>query len=356
MKSSPILDCDTLPQDCKANLRSNGFLSTAHRLFYVATPKVACTTLKWWFADLLGETDALLCASGSHESTPDLVIHDLFGRIRPDATGLSIQNINGAINASDYFRFCLVRNPYPRIFSAWQSKWLLHESLQVEPYRNFSFLNLAVTNVSELALAFEAFLEHLNAFEYPNLIDPHVKSQASLLCPSRIPYSHVVKLEDSGGFCMDLELHLGSAYKNPFLFGKRNESLISYHPRLITERSELLIRRMYAEDFDCFGYETSKPLSGDDWTETRVRDALKAVEMLRARNCRIRDMRFEHNALIDSVKNEMSQLQKLIDQQGQGLILLEQQREQAREEITRAAGQLVLLKELLLSDGVFERI
>ena len=37
-----------------AYLGCNSYCSEYNKLLYVATPKVACTSLKWWFADYVG--------------------------------------------------------------------------------------------------------------------------------------------------------------------------------------------------------------------------------------------------------------------------------------------------------------
>jgi hypothetical protein len=355
-RGKTLIEFSTLRNDCILNLQSNSYFSVLHRIFYIATPKAACTTFKWWFADLIDKSDAVFGAHGSNESSPDLVIHDLLGRVSPNSTGLSIEKLNFIINASDYFRFCLVRNPFSRIFSAWQSKWLLREPLQVGPYRNYPFFNLPIRNILDVAMAFEAFLECLKKFEYPNILDPHVKSQFSLLSPDLIPYSIISKLEDSSKLCADLELHLGAAYKSPFSFGKRNESLIAYHSNLVTDRSEALIREMYAVDFDYFGYATSKPLTTIGLDENVLRVALSAVEMLRGRHQRTDEMRSEYKTQIENTQKDLSELQKVIDQQHNNFINLEQMQHKSREEIVRAEAQLMLLKDLLLSDGKFERI
>lgn len=363
MKANNLFDFNNLPIDCKNNLQSNCYISNLYRLAYVATPKAACTTFKWWFADLIDKTDAICHASGSLESSPELVIHDLFGRISPESAFTSIENFNSVVNATDFYLFCLVRNPFTRIFSAWQSKWLLREPLQVGPYRNCSFYNLSISNMFEVALAFEAFLEHLNTVEYPNILDHHVKSQFSLLCPESIPYSNVCKLEESAKLCEDLKEHLGFAYKSPFSFGKLNESLIPYHPTLITQRSEILIRSIYAVDFDYFGYSTSKPLSNVDLDESVMKVALSAVEMLRGRHQRIGEMRSEYKIQIENSQNNFLKLQLLInkqqhemDQQQYEFVQLQQKQLCFREEILRAEAQISLLKELLLVDGSYENI
>ena len=122
-------------------LRWNSYCSERYKLFYVATPKVACTTLKWWFADLEGYTQAVRNITDSAETDPDLVIHDSFHKVAPNVTGLSQAGLLEPLTSDAYFRFAVVRNPYKRIFSAWQSKLLLKEPLQVPPYLQCDFFN-----------------------------------------------------------------------------------------------------------------------------------------------------------------------------------------------------------------------
>jgi hypothetical protein len=345
------------PVDCKNNLRWNGYVSHAHNLFYVATPKVACTTFKWWFADLIKQTDAVYKASGSLESSPELVIHDLLWRVDPEVTNLTQEQINLVINHSEYFRFCLVRNPFSRIFSAWQSKWLLREPLQIEPYINYPFFNMSISNASEIALAFEAFIEHIYSSEFPNILDSHIKPQFYLLCPDRLHYSVISQLEDNQELCTSLSKHLGREYKNPFLFGKRNESLIPYHADLITKRAEELIIEMYARDFDAFNYTTLKPISQNHLDETSICVALSAVKMLRGRHQRISEMRFEYHTIIEELKFQLSALQSEINNYKQSLNKNDRQYQQIHEEMVRAKAQLDLIKDLwLLDDGSLESL
>src|SRR6266567_3513532 len=87
------------------HLRDNSFISHQHQLLYVATPKVACTTLKWWFARLVGIQAVNTFEGDSVESAPDLVIHDV---LRPFAPAIGHQHERGlsaALESLDYFRF-----------------------------------------------------------------------------------------------------------------------------------------------------------------------------------------------------------------------------------------------------------
>jgi len=218
-----MINNDLLPSHCKSNLRWNGFYSVKHKLFYAATPKVACTTFKWWFADLLEKTDAVRAVGASRESAPELIIHDRLGRVAPGVTHLDLAAIGRVTHQPDNFSFCMVRNPFTRIFSAWQSKWLLREPLQIGPYTKCDFFNLPVTNASELALAFEAFLEHIFSAEFPHIADLHLVAQKELLGTDQIAYTMVGRMEAPESLCQRLNKHLGKAYKNPFSFVRRNE-------------------------------------------------------------------------------------------------------------------------------------
>ncbi len=346
-----VINIDVLPSQCKSNLRWNGFYSEKHSLFYTATPKAACTTFKWWFADLVEKADAVRTVGGSLESSPELIIHDRFWRVAPDLTHLDAIAIARVLQQSDTFSFCLVRNPFTRIFSAWQSKWLLQEPLQIGPYKNCEFLDLPVTSAAEVALAFEAFLEHIFSSEFPRIADLHVLAQKDLLCTDQMAYRMVGRMEAPEPMCHRLIEHLGAAYKNPFSFAKRNESLIPYDEALITARSEQLIRDMYAADFESFGYDRKKPPTQSALTPGETQIALKAVSLLRGRHQRIGEMRQEYQTALNIFQQQLSLKQKDAERAMQNASDFEGQSKLFRQEMVRAEAQLALMKELWLNEG-----
>ena len=154
-------------------LRWKSYRSERYKLLYIATPKAACTTLAWWFADIEGFSEAVRQFHESGETAPELVVHDAFHRIAPAVTGLLRCDLEEALVSDAYYRFSVIRNPYQRLFSAWQSKLLLREPLQSAPYTNCEFFNLPIRGAGDLALAFEGFLEHLAINEAPIFRDPH---------------------------------------------------------------------------------------------------------------------------------------------------------------------------------------
>ena len=279
----PLLDKEKLFE----YLRWNSYRSERYKLFYVATPKVACTSLKWWFAALEGHSQVLHSITDSAETDPDLIIHDTFHKVAPNVTGLMPEAILEALTSDLYFRFAVVRNPYKRIFSAWQSKLLLQEPLQITPYLQCSFFYHPIKCSSDIAVAFEGFLEHLAANEAPSYSDPHWTPQVTLLRPDLINYSKLVKIEDSQDLSQALTERFGSYIPNPFANQRKNESLIPYLPKFVTLRSAELICSLYAHDFEAFGYDNQPPESKETFSVNQFNLAFKAITLIRGRHQRL---------------------------------------------------------------------
>jgi glycosyltransferase involved in cell wall biosynthesis len=293
-----------LPEAVWNFLRWNAYLSKNHKLLYISTPKVACTSLKWWFATLEGYSKALSEFEDSGESDPDLVIHDSFHKVAPHVAGLGPEELAPALVSTDYFRFAVVRNPYKRIFSAWQSKLLLREPLQSRLYLEYDFFRYPIRTVEDIRSSFEAFLEHLAFKEAPEFLDLHWTPQVDLLRPDLISYTKLSQIENVGELSQALEEHLGPHILNPFTSRRANESLLDYSTDFITERSMDLIKMLYARDFDTFGYESSPPSSKKEYTTSELNLALHAVNLIRARHQIITNTRSLFNSKINQLNQK----------------------------------------------------
>lgn len=291
-------------------LQWSSYRSEQYKLFYVSTPKVACTSLKWWFASLEGCSKALSSITDSAESNPDQVVHELH-KVAPHVTGLSVEELSEVLASDSYFRFAVVRNPYKRIFSAWQSKLLLQEPQQVGPYLQKDFFHQPLRNAADIALAFEGFLEHLASQEAPSYWDQHWTPQAILLRPDLINYSKLVKIEESAQLSKALSERLGEYVPDPFAERRANESLIPYLPAFVTERSASLIRTLYAEDFDVFGYDTKLPQAKETFSEQELELALRAIKLIRGRHQRLGERTVQISALTQTVAELKAQIGNL---------------------------------------------
>ncbi|MEB2856615.1 sulfotransferase family 2 domain-containing protein [Pseudomonas atacamensis] len=268
----------------------NSCVSDERKLFYVATPKVACTSIKWWFAELEGVARAVQLENISSETDPELVIHDTLLAVAPQLFVRSPQRL-AQIQADGYFSFALVRNPYKRIFSAWQSKILLREPLQIVPYKGLDFVEYPIDVMSDVAGAFEAFLEYLYSHERNEFKDCHWTPQYDLLQPASFPYSAISKIEDTAALNAALSAHLGQVYVSPFTTARANESMIPYLPEFISPRSKELIDGLYSKDFEEYGYPMNIPPAKESFSQEQLTVALKGIELLRGRHQRIGEMR-----------------------------------------------------------------
>jgi hypothetical protein len=286
-------------------LRWNALRSTKRKLFYVATPKVACTSLKWWFARLEGYGGALQANSEeSKETSPELIIHDSLYKVAPDVAGLAPECLVEAIVSDDYFRFALVRNPFKRIFSAWQSKLLLREPLQIAPYIEKAFYHRTISSKAAVAEAFELFLEHLAKEEAPTYWDVHWTPQVNLLRPDIIHYTNLSQIENACELERLLAGWLGDQIASPFANRMANESLVPYQEEFISDRSAQLVRTLYSADFELFGYDTRPPREKESFSSDEFNLALKAIEMIRARHERIRVARIATDRKMHDLQTE----------------------------------------------------
>jgi glycosyltransferase involved in cell wall biosynthesis len=332
------------------NLRYSLFVSEKYKLLYVSTPKVACTSLKWWFAALEGASKQILEAKLSAESDPDLVIHDTFHSIAPGVAGRSFEDVQEPLNSDEFFRFAVVRNPYKRLFSAWQSKVLLQEPLQMDGYRGSEFLNYPVNDRQGVAEAFEAFLEYLLKYEAPNFRDVHWMSQYSLLNPQLINYSIISQIEDLGDLRKALTAHLGDEVPDPFGSKPANESLIPYRQEFFTARAEELVRVMYRKDFEFFGYEQALPADREEFSDEELSLALKAINLIKGRHQRLDEIRSELQGKLMEVEKQVSDKEILlnvaydrIDEEQNNVLISKQEVLRSKLEVTTLKAEIEVL-------------
>jgi hypothetical protein len=263
------------------------FYSERLRLHYIATPKAACTALKWWFAALEGIAFTGVDGRDSWESEPELLIHDLVQKAAPHIQSFDPRALERACADESVFRFALVRNPFTRIFSAWLSKLAIQEANQVAAYADADFLRLPITDCETLAIAFEGFLRHLAEHEAPDAWrNAHWAPQNRLLAPERIAYSRIFPVEDMPGVMSTLSAHLAHYGQVSPALGRYNENLLPYSSQYLTPTSIQLIARLYAEDFAAFGYDPQVPPSGHSLSADQVRATLSVMPHLIGRNRR----------------------------------------------------------------------
>ena len=243
------------------------YVSQKNRIIYIPTAKAACTSLKWWLMEMEGYSVDDLKYLDSFEVSTDLKIHDCILQIAPYLRSSTPDKVAAMLTSGDYFTFCMVRNPYTRIFSAWQSKILLQEPLQIQEYKDCGLLDLPINNVEDIANAFENFLSYIYNNEFPNITNPHWKPMVELLQPDIMPYTKIYQLEHSDQMTIDLQKKFGSDVSIPLSKkDKFNDSIIPFSPVFFTDKAIEIIETLYKNDFTRFGYNIGIPEASTSFT------------------------------------------------------------------------------------------
>lgn len=248
------------PDAERTNAYRNRFLlSRRHNLCYAAVDKAACTTIKWWMAEVEGMREEVAAYLASRKGRLSAVkgVHHAYGYVAPHLAPRSFAQIRAVFESGRYFCFSVVRNPYARVFSAWSDKILKgrHDITRFAVSDAVLFCDAPLT-VEDVRLSFEAFVGALH--DSPGMIraNRHWIPQFLLLRPDLLRYDRIAPLENPEELKAALRGVLGESYKDPLARGEeKNTSKISYHPDFITDKAASRLQRLYADDFRWFGYD-----------------------------------------------------------------------------------------------------
>ncbi|MGD9658872.1 MAG: sulfotransferase family 2 domain-containing protein, partial [Methylocystis sp.] len=145
--------------------------------------------MKWILA--LAEGHALHAVPMGDESQAEMCIHYREVNPLPSPFDLPREQAREVLYGKSYRRFCLVRNPYSRIVSAWADK-----IRQIEPgYANVCAdilkHNARAASINS-APTFSEFCEWLVQTNNADRCDPHWMPQTKLLLPELIQYDYVI--------------------------------------------------------------------------------------------------------------------------------------------------------------------
>ena len=223
----------------------NAVLARKAKVFFVATPKVACTSLKWALATAEGTLSSRI--SGLSEPTVDLTIHD-YSVHGMGVLGLvdEVERLE-AFTSPDWIRFCVTRSPYERLVSGWLNRVVFGLPSALSPGLASQF-----GSERDYGEAFRRFVRRL-AEDRVVSADEHFAVQADLLEVDTLPYTHVVDLAGLNDF---LEfLRSSGPNRSGIMLGRsRNPSPKLDIELLYDSASAAMVERIYAEDFRRFSY------------------------------------------------------------------------------------------------------
>lgn len=267
------------------------------RTLYLPVPKAGCTSLMWALAASAGLDEEQFQGSFEWEVTRSLTIHDL--GMWPEQFRFELlpdERKEEILAADDWFRFAVVRDPFRRLWSAWQSKILLNEPQFIKKFGEEEWFPRSVGTPQDILDSFRRFLAALE--QDPELIsaDVHWAPQVALTSYGDFPYTQVGRVEELGQTVDAVREHLRSIEGAvlPSL-PRTNVTPLPFTPEVFNEPDVKILSEAFAADLDAFGYETP-PADAlqrecpDSWIE-KVGAAASALEEIRRRNERIADLR-----------------------------------------------------------------
>jgi hypothetical protein len=270
------------------------------KIVYMSVTKVACTSLRWMVADLAGEDLELFYSALGAQQTRLMTIHGDRTRWQrtPQLFQLSEQQLSEISRDNGWFIFAVVRDPWSRIWSAWQSKFLVrhtfYDRFQKEPW--FPAVPSSQKQVIE---DFHTFLEARPWTTDPVLSeDVHFLPQVHSVRPQGVNYSRVYDLGHLGDLFTDLKAHLASVGHpvDELYMPRANETPLPLIRPVFDDGAKELVEQLYAADFAEFGdrWDFEKLFRhGDSWSD----DAISHAAYHTVANQRIGDLSKEARKL-----------------------------------------------------------
>jgi len=249
---------DQLPQHTRPT-----YVLPQYKAAYVAVSKAACTSLKWLVAGLNGERPEQFHRSISKMITRDMCIHQrsLWERT-PTLASLSDAQLAEVHPDNGWFVFTVVRHPSARLFSAWQSKFLLREPRWVEILGDREWFPRVPASTEDVVEDFRRFAVATAADPHGRVMrDRHFMAQHPEAAIGRMPYTRVYDTPEIPQLLADFGAHLRAhGYDGPDLALRRsNETPLQPVAAVFSDEVRAAIRTLYAEDFEHLGHADVVP-------------------------------------------------------------------------------------------------
>lgn len=238
---------------------ANTWVLPEQKVVFVSIGKNACTSIKWLLAEISGQDLDRFLRQPSDEPTRRNQIHTRkLWTNTPRFTELDQRQLAEISPANGWFVFAVIRDPRLRLFSAWQSKFLVGDPQYYhQRWAGRAWLPRSPDSVDDVLEDWRRFVEVL--VDGPGgsapVGDGHFAPQTDRLQESLVPYSRVYDIRELGELVTDLEDHLhrtvGSA---PTLsLGRENETPLPAGREVFEAGVREAIEQHYATDFERFG-------------------------------------------------------------------------------------------------------
>lgn len=282
-------------------LKQSSFVSVDRRYMYFEVPKAACTQMKELLRTVEGAPPIKLFDGGAWETRRDMFVHSRSNVPLPTLVELDDKTQREVLEAPDFLRMTVVRNPYTRLASAWRSKILLCEPAGRDIYAR---IKGRLPDLRKKSLvSFPEFVEYLANECDLRTCDGHWRRQADHAFFPALNFSLVARVERFGEGLRSFEQHLGLS-QLPIADG-RNVSIVGDAP--YTAELADKVYSLYRCDFEVLGYDRNSWLASGENGSTQSKSAGVPEE-------KFDDEIIERNLLIFSLYEERERLQAQLRQ------------------------------------------
>ncbi|WEV79369.1 sulfotransferase family 2 domain-containing protein [Janibacter cremeus] len=290
----------------------NSFVLPDHKMVYMSVTKAACTSLRWMVADLAGEDpESFIGAMGGQQSRL-LGIHGQRSRWRrtPQLSTLDSEQLAEISPDNGWFVFAAVRDPRSRLWSAWQSKFLVRHVRYVERYADRPWFPRVPESPEQVLEDWRAFV-HARPWESdPDLrTDVHFQSQVRSVRPDGVNYTRIYDLRELSTLFADVHEHLRPlGLDQPLYTPRANETPLPMVPEALEDGIAEIIEDSFADDFRAFGdrWSIDRLRMSDGWSA----DAIEHAAYHTVANERIGDLRTEGRRLQQELKQAQRELER----------------------------------------------
>jgi hypothetical protein len=277
----------------RARRPGNSFVLREDKLVYFSVTKVACTNLRWMIADLAGEDRESFYPSLAAHQTRLMTVHGHRDRWQhsPQLFQVPWAEIDQMSRDNGWFIFAVVRDPWSRLWSAWQSKFLVRHQFYVDRYIDEPWFPRIPEKQQDVIDDFHTFVRARPWQTHTELsTDVHFLPQVRSTHPTLVNYTKVYDLHDLSQLFADLHTHLKSLGRDRELYTPRaNDTPLALIEPVLENGIADEIRAAYRDDFAVYGDRWSLDTVNmqDSWTS----DAIRYAAFHTTANQRIGDMR-----------------------------------------------------------------
>lgn len=281
-------------------------------MVYISVTKVACTSLRWMVADLAGEDLEMFTKAAGGQQSRLMTIHG--GRDRwkktPQLLRMTQEELDEISPENGWFIFAVVRDPWSRLWSAWESKFLVRHVTYMRRFGDQPWFPRVPQTAEDVIEDFQKFVFERPWETYPELMkDAHFWPQVKSVRPDDLPYSKIYNLYELSTLFKDIHAHLVLSGQDKELYLPRaNETPLPMTREVLGNGVLQSVRESYAADFDAFGgrWDPDQLKFAEGWSQ----DAIDHAAFHTVANERIGDL----STAVRDARNQLAKTRRELKQ------------------------------------------